>query len=159
MNAQDNIKQAIAIIESNSRDWETLEVLWKEICEQYPHVSFKGNIGTYVGPGWWHHLNVCFTQLNELMAQHPNYVFRVVQIKEKFGGLRFYYSVLRRGIDENDDEEVMLEDDEQTEVFNQAHGFIEAAEVACSTTCETCGEPGKLRTGGWLKTTCDRHVK
>lgn len=57
------------------------------------------------------------------------------QIKEKFGGLRFYY-------DGGDD---------------QVYGMVQMAEVWAGHTCETCGERGKLRHGGWVRTLCDKH--
>lgn len=59
----------------------------------------------------------------------------VRQIKEKFGGLRFYY-------DGGDD---------------QVHGMVRMAEAWASTICEQCGQPGKLRGGGWVQTLCDAH--
>lgn len=60
---------------------------------------------------------------------------RVVQIKEKFGGLRFYY-------DGGDD---------------QISGMVTMAEVWAGRTCETCGNLGKQRSGGWIRTLCDQH--
>jgi hypothetical protein len=59
----------------------------------------------------------------------------VAQIKEKFGGLRFYIGSGTQAIFER----------------------ISKAEEESYTICETCGEPGKLRGGGWLKTLCDGH--
>lgn len=60
---------------------------------------------------------------------------RVAQIKEKFGGLRFYY-------DGGDD---------------QISGMVTMAEVWAGRTCETCGNLGKQRSGGWIRTLCDQH--
>ena len=60
---------------------------------------------------------------------------RVAQIKEKFGGLRFYY-------DGGDD---------------HISGMVTMAEVWAGRTCETCGEKGKQRGGGWIRTLCDTH--
>lgn len=59
----------------------------------------------------------------------------VAQIKEKFGGLRFYYD----GGDE------------------YVSGLVTMAEVWANRTCETCGEKGKQRGGGWIRTLCDKH--
>lgn len=69
----------------------------------------------------------------------PNDVpqFRATQIKEKFGTLRFYYN----GGDEF------------------IGGVISAAENISAHTCEICGNPGKLRSGGWMRTLCDKHAK
>jgi hypothetical protein len=65
------------------------------------------------------------------------YVHRVVaqQVKEKFGGLRFYY---------------MGGDD-------AVSGMVRMAESWAAHTCETCGDRGTLRHGGWVRTLCDKH--
>ena len=58
-----------------------------------------------------------------------------VQIKEKFGGLRFYY--------EGGDDQI--------------YGMVRMAESWAAVTCEECGAPGESRSGGWIKTLCDKH--
>lgn len=60
---------------------------------------------------------------------------RIDQIKEKFGGLRFYY----QGGDQ------------------QIHGLVRMAELWAGSTCETCGDRGSRRQGGWVRTLCDIH--
>jgi hypothetical protein len=56
---------------------------------------------------------------------------KIDQIKEKFGGLRFYYS----GVDE------------------QIAGMVLFAEHLCNKTCEVSGEQGELCSNGhWYKT-------
>lgn len=59
----------------------------------------------------------------------------VAQIKEKFGGLRFYY-------DGGDD---------------VVSGMVRMAESWADKTCESCGNVGKQRHGGWVRTLCDVH--
>lgn len=61
----------------------------------------------------------------------------VTQVKEKFGTLRFYYD----GGDDTID------------------GMVYLAESLSSIICETCGNKGKTRGGGWLRTLCDEHAK
>lgn len=58
---------------------------------------------------------------------------RVAQIKEKFGGLRFYADGVPEG----------------------GRELIDEAERICSETCENCGNPGRLRGQGWVLTLCD----
>lgn len=60
-----------------------------------------------------------------------------VQVKEKWGGLRFYVNSSDNYID----------------------GAIALAESLSLRTCEQCGAPGKPRGGGWVRTLCDSHVK
>jgi len=59
----------------------------------------------------------------------------IQQIKEKFGGLRFYYD------------------------GGDAHisGMETMAEIWAGRTCETCGNKGERRSGGWIRTLCDFH--
>lgn len=59
-----------------------------------------------------------------------------VQVKEKFGGLRFYAD----GGDKTTD------------------AYIEMAEALADVTCEQCGAPGKKVSGGWIVTLCDQHA-
>ena len=60
---------------------------------------------------------------------------RIAQIKEKFGGLRFYY-------DGGDD---------------HISGFVDMAELWAGHSCEQCGNKGHRRDGGWVRTLCDTH--
>ena len=60
---------------------------------------------------------------------------RVEQIKEKFGGLRFYY---QGGNDE-------------------ISGMVRMAELWAGHSCERCGNKGQRRQGGWVRTLCDTH--
>jgi hypothetical protein len=63
----------------------------------------------------------------------PNEPVQAVQVKEKFGGLRFY---VYGGTEEIWD-------------------LIDEAEEKSFTICEFCGKPGKPRATGWIKTLCD----
>ena len=69
----------------------------------------------------------------------------VVQVKEKFGGLRFYV---------NFNEDVSKED------VKQIYALITEAEEKSYTICEHCGKSGKLREDRrWLLTLCDECNK
>jgi hypothetical protein len=59
----------------------------------------------------------------------------VRQIKEKFGGLRFYYDGGDGTVD----------------------GMVRMAESWAAHSCEECGKLGKSRSGGWIKTLCNEH--
>lgn len=62
---------------------------------------------------------------------------RASQVKEKYGTLRFY---LTHGTEE-------------------MYAITDKAERQSSKTCETCGEPGKVRGKYWLYTACTKHIK
>lgn len=61
----------------------------------------------------------------------------LLQVKEKFGGLRFYI----------------------TQSDTELHERIRKAMDASRQTCTTCGEPGIPRSiqSTWIETTCQRH--
>ena len=59
-----------------------------------------------------------------------------MQIKEKFGTLRFYTG----GGDQ------------------YTNGVLAMAECMSAVTCEECGDRGKVRTSGWHRTLCDEHA-
>src|SRR4030095_3349929 len=77
----------------------------------------------------------------KLAEMHPDYV--LFQVKEKFGGLRFY-----AGVDLNDSVE------EKDPRFNE---LIHEAEEKSYTICELCGQPGETRKLAWVKTFSDRN--
>lgn len=86
-----------------------------------------------VGPGWVPLVEELNKQLSSIC---PDY--KITQIKEKFGGLRFYTN----------------------EVPNEAWDIIEQFEEKSYSICDECGETGKLRKkGGWLRTICDKCEK
>ncbi|NBX49342.1 hypothetical protein EBT25_05220 [bacterium] len=97
--------------------------------------------GFDVGKGWW----LLIETLCERIASHTRQTNRntkvideviVDQIKEKFGGLRFYY----HGGDQ------------------YIAGLVEMAESMSYFTCEQCGGRGKRRSTGWIRTLCDTHA-
>ncbi len=73
------------------------------------------------------------TKLDEETAKVPV----ASQVKEKFGGLRFYVN----GATE------------------KHWSYITFAESMSYTICEECGAPGKRYTDGWHKVLCDIHAE
>ena len=81
-----------------------------------------------VGPGW--------KKITEpVVALCEKEGASIAQIKEKFGGLRFY-----------------LNSGNANPAVREA---IKQAEIECSKTCEDCGAPGRLTTDGWWRTLCN----
>lgn len=91
--------------------------------------------------GWWPLINDLLKDL-QFDFGLSSWNMTVLQIKEKFGGLRFYVSFL----------------DDDLEKQHAAHLRIQRAEGQSYKTCERCGQPGELREGNWLKTLCDEHA-
>ncbi len=92
--------------------------------------------GFECGDGWFDLLDTLCAQLSVLPLDKPsddNSGLRAVQVKEKFGTLRFY-------VDPASDTAIEL---------------IEFAGAMSARICETCGNRGRTRGQGWLKTLCD----
>jgi len=118
----------------------------KEMETEYPKMFADPYGGFCVGAGWWQIIKSLCMRIqyytdwkNSQFETHgrgsPVKQVTVLQIKEKFGGLRFYYS----GGDDVVD------------------GMIRMAESWAANTCEECGKPGESRSGGWIRTLCDEH--
>jgi hypothetical protein len=83
-----------------------------------------------VGEGWHGLLREVYDKMATLDTHMD-----ILQVKEKWGGLRIYTSVVH-------------------DVFDK---FLIDIERKSFTICEFCGSPGALRKGGWYRTLCDEH--
>ena len=73
------------------------------------------------------------TELEKDVANALEELPSIAQVKEKFGTLRFYV-------------------DGGTE---EMHHYIDFAEAMTAHVCEECGNPGKSRSGNWVKVLCN----
>jgi len=83
--------------------------------------------GVECGAGWRNLIEPLIEKCNE---QGVN----ILQVKEKYGGLRFYVAGCS----------------------DELHDAIDSAEALSYKICELCGNPGTLMGHGWLKTRCDK---
>jgi hypothetical protein len=156
------------------------EELDKLLCEKYPEIFRDRNAsmnqtcmcwGFNCGDGWFNIIDMLCANIQshianvKLQREHtikwnekvndpnfewvafvkreerpvPELVDQVVavQVKEKFGTLRFYYN----GGDDF------------------INGLERMAESMSAVTCEDCGNPGTITTGGWIRTLCETHKK
>lgn len=127
-----------------------------KLCEKYPKIFKMRNASMqetamcwgFPGDGWYniidsackiiqHHVD--WKRKVEPFASMSDEEFDEIhqpvaaQVKEKFGGLRFY-------VDNADD---------------YTSGVIALAESMSYRTCEDCGAPGKQKGRGWIRTLCD----
>jgi hypothetical protein len=124
-------------------DEDRYEVFAKQMEEKYPKMFANPYGGFAIGEGWWPIIeSLCSNIQSHTDWWNKNRETRpvveqvvVAQIKEKFGGLRFYY--------EGGDEQIS--------------GMVRMAEAWASHACEECGAPGTSGGKGWIKTLCSTH--
>ena len=133
---------------------EQYEAFAKRMEEHFPEMFADKYGGFAVSEGWWPIIETLCGQISSytkwknntreaLLKDNPHdhdipdAVPQVVvaQIKEKFGGLRFYY----------DGGDLHIS------------GMVRMAECWAAQSCEKCGAPGVRRSGGWIRTLCDKH--
>lgn len=104
------------------------------ILEKYPRI-FAGKEPAWsdLPEGWYRLLDALCKSIELSLTDEQLRDFRVTQIKEKFGGLRFYCN---GGTDITSD-------------------MIESVEQRSEGICMECGEAGKRRSGSWVVTMCD----
>lgn len=94
--------------------------------------------GFSCGDGWFGLVWELSGDLNKLIQREPaaeRASYRAVQVKEKFGGLRFYMRASTPTIDAR----------------------IARAEAESFCTCDVCSKPGALSKGGRWQTRCAEH--
>ena len=97
--------------------------------------------GLEVGDGWLDLIDeLCYKLRHLIETKYPDYItdefpFEVVQVKEKFGGLRFYTNYTNDKIEK----------------------LITKYERKSFRICERCGKKGKLRADlPWIQTLCKK---
>ena len=135
------------------------------LCSRYPKIFANRNgdmtttamcWGFDCGDGWFDIINQLCANIQEhidwrnstrerLLKDNPHNIkipdevpqVVAAQVKEKFGTLRFY----------TDGGDAVT------------RGMERMAESMSAVTCEMCGNKGKVRYGGWIRTLCDEHAK
>lgn len=98
-------------------------------------IKYPRKSSWYVSDGWHPLLEELIEKLN-ILCENMN--VQVTQIKEKFGGLRFYADGLTE----------------------EGWKLVEEYERKAYHVCEKCGEDGKYRDAlSWKQTLCDTHYK
>jgi len=125
-----------------SDEFEKYDAFAKQMEDRFPKMFAEPYGGFCCGEGWWPILEALCGQIqhhidwknktSEVVAQ-----VTVGQIKEKFGGLRFYYNGGDDAID----------------------GMVRMAESWAARSCETCGNRATKQTTGWIKNLCDEHFE
>jgi hypothetical protein len=124
-------KSTIRLFFQNISYW----ILHPVIKDKKPNNPFRSmimDVGYFsVGKGWYGIIKNLIEESIEC-----GWDKKICQVKEKYGGLRFYIN----GASE------------------EVHNIIEKYENLSYEICEECGEQGKVRDGSWVSTLCDEHA-
>lgn len=124
-----------------------------KLIQEFPAVFQNlDNSSEYSLPiGWYNILyNLCeeltpilIEERSKIAEDSEQPLFSVLQIKEKFGGLRFYYMM----------------NTENRELYNKIQRLIDIAEDKSYDTCQITGKPGTLCKKGWHFMTLSEEVR
>jgi hypothetical protein len=120
------------------------------LMQKYPSV-FKNsdlNVEYSLPSGWFKIMDDLCSELSVILDKERKInpettdtpLFVPLQIKEKFGGIRFYYMI----------------NTENNDLVRTVQRLIDSAEDKSYTVCEVTGKPGELCKNGWhFKTLCE----
>jgi hypothetical protein len=109
--------------------------LENQLFERYPAI-FECVRSIACGDGWFDLIDTLCEQLQLSTAEQGMPQVIAAQVKEKFGGLRFY-----------------------THAHSETQqGMITQAQAMSYRICDVCGARGKLRGPVIARTRCDKHV-
>ena len=108
------------------------DVLEKKLTDRFEF--FHKRFPFECGDGWFDLVYKLSEDIESQLNRDPKVAsqFYVLQVKEKFGGLRFYTGPSNKLIDQ----------------------LVSEAEDRSFTVCEFCGDPGTPRGGSWVQTLC-----
>lgn len=121
---------------------------WDELRNKCP-MLYKDKIVFQCGAGWYDIIQRLSVQIENLLTKYSKVIafpetdeafdmeIFAIQIKEKYGTLRFYMSC------------------ETDEITN----LIKETEALSKETCETCGAKAKLRKHAFMEVKCDECFK
>ncbi len=122
--------------------------LEKQLADKFPFMAHGGEpCFCAVGDGWYSVLEGLCAEIVTIYekANTPPDI-EIVQIKEKYGTLRFY-CIFKKN---------KKPTGETIQLHNEVLSIIHRWEDKSATICEECGSEGKLRTDlSWFSTLCD----
>ncbi|KAB2655094.1 hypothetical protein F9K94_21290 [Brucella tritici] len=131
-----------------------------KLIRKHPRLSRPKLHGWEIDVGWVDIVDRFFDVVDCVVPESVG--FDVIQIKEKFGGLRLYCRPVRpqHKTEQIDDDVVVNLRPRKLEAWEKEFQLAKVlAEQRSYFVCERCGQPGRLRVrGGYYFTACDEHA-
>lgn len=120
------------------------------------YYSDCGGVG--IGPGWVPIYLNAVNLIEEVIVANPGFRVKILQVKEKFGGLRIYARKWSDGATGGEDDDLVV-DDKHEVAAKKVNAIIAYATDWADVVCETCGEQGTLVSPkGWMRVACEKHA-
>ncbi len=125
----------------------------KKLCEEFPNIFINRRTREscmyygFPGDGWYDLIrDICLEF--ERVQKEIGMQYVALQVKEKMGGLRFYFT--------EDGRFLKIPTNERGNIYNKTSNFVNSVEDKSFSICENCGSnDAKLQGTGWKHTLCD----
>lgn len=120
---------------------------WREqLGDLYEQFYTDVDLDVSVGLGWIKLYVEACRKMKAVIDANPTVQLKVVQVKQKFGGLRIYAQVPGEGA--------------TVDLVKKAiNEIIKCAAEEADRTCEVCGDPGALVSGAGIRVSCSKHSR
>ena len=117
----------------------------KKLVIRYPQI-FASEVeleSISIPEGWFELFELLCERINTILVENPGATIQVLQVKEKFGELRFYFCQTAGN----------------QSVVDEIRESVWLAATVSKQCCQKCGDPGQLNSdGGWMRVCCERCV-
>jgi methionine synthase II (cobalamin-independent) len=123
--------------------------MYDQFLQKYP-ILYSKLSGFDCNKGWYKLIEELSQKIEEINLKfaNPEHKIYAVQVKQKFGGLRFYTEI----------SDSLFDDEEQQESVQQiVYDLITIAETKSYTICEDCGLSGTItKNRAYVETLCEK---
>ena len=115
----------------------------KVLASRYPRLFPSSNVleSVSIPQGWLNLFDLLCARIDTILEDNPEAVIEVLQVKDKFAELRFYFR--QTGGDIN--------------VVKEIRESVALAAAVSKRCCEKCGGPGEIMNDqGWMRVRCQQ---
>jgi len=137
----------------------------QDLVEAFPSL-FRGKrprVASTLPPGWYELVFELCRDIDSIVRAEPER-FSITQIKEKFGGLRFYFSIdgaedIYADLRTPTGVRTIVQESVGPIMMDRVRAVAQAAMRRSTSICQECGRPGSRSVHrGWAATLCDEHT-